>query len=259
MIKYFKTFYALLSRDLFILKRELPTLLINGAILVVIEVLLFGYLLPIMGMPAELASSIYLGCIVFTLLIFGYGFGLTYSLDASSHNYISYQLTLPLPKQLLFTEYVIFFIIQGIALSLPLVTLGVLLLGDRFVRYETHWFAFIPFYLIMLLFLALFFLSFALTTSFEWYTKNIWARAISPLTTLGALFYVWKPLYKFNAFLGTLILFNPLTYVSEGLRATLLGSTHFLAMIPCFGMTGLSCVVLGMLLIKGIKYRLDPV
>ena len=52
---------ALLARDLKVLKHRLQNLIVDGLILMFVTVLVFGYLLPLLGMPTQLIAPIFLG------------------------------------------------------------------------------------------------------------------------------------------------------------------------------------------------------
>ena len=54
-------FWALITRDFKVLKQRLGNLIIDGLILVSVTALVFGNLLPLLGMPKTLIAPIFLG------------------------------------------------------------------------------------------------------------------------------------------------------------------------------------------------------
>ena len=106
-------FLALLTRDLKVLKRRLNSLIIDGLILVSVTVLIFGYLLPLLGMPTTLIAPIFLGnSLSFFLASLGYNFATRMVYDLKFDRFIDYFLTLPLPKKWLFAYFITSFIIE---------------------------------------------------------------------------------------------------------------------------------------------------
>lgn len=255
----FYIFCALLKRDFKILRRELLNFLINGVILIVFEALLYGYLIPRMGLPLHLISPLYLGSVILTLVLFGFTRSLNCALDLAEHRFIEYKITLPIEKKWLFAEYIVYFVIETLVRSVPVFIIGVLLLGSQFVIHKTTWILFILLYITALIFIALFFLWIAFCTSFAWFNDNIWPRILSPLISFGSLFYIWKGAYGVSPFIASLLLLNPLTYIAEGFRSSLIGSDQFISAPLCFLVLLISIALTCFAFTKSIYSRLDPV
>ena len=82
-------FWALLSRDMKVLKHRLNNLIIDGLILVFVTVLIFGYLLPLLGMPTSLIAPIFLGnSLSFFLASLGYNFATRMTYDLRFNRFI---------------------------------------------------------------------------------------------------------------------------------------------------------------------------
>jgi ABC-2 type transport system permease protein len=81
---------------------------------------------------------------------------------------------------------------------------------------------------------------------------------VLPLTFLGGTYYAWTALAPVKVFgwswLQTLVLLNPLIYVTEGFRAALTQSQHMPLYVIYLVLTGL-CVLFMWLGIKGLKKR----
>jgi len=126
-------FLSLLVRDMKVLKKRIHNVVIDGFILVAITVLVFGSLLPLLGMPTILIAPAFLGnSLSFFLASLGYNYALRMAYDLKFDRFIDYFLILPLPKRWLFAYYLTSFMIEALIVSLPLVTLGIIVLGNNF-------------------------------------------------------------------------------------------------------------------------------
>lgn len=253
-------FYALMTRDLKILKRRLKGLLIDGLILLCVNILVFGSLMPLLGMPTSLIAPIFLGnSLAFFLASLGYGFATRMVYDLKFNHFIDYFLTLPLPKNWLFTYFIASFMIESTIVTLPLITFGIMLLGKNFGPINGSFLTFLAVYFLVLLFWALFFLGSSFTCSYQWFKNNMWARRIMPMFVFAPAFFTFKTVATIMPRLSKLMLCNPLTYLVEGLRASLLGGTDYLPLTICLPGIFVAIIVMSIRLHYGIYKHLDPV
>ncbi len=253
-------FWALLQRDLFLLKKSLRTKLIDGFFYLIPEVITFGYLMPLLGMPLHFISPLFVGAgFVFTFFLFGYSFVMPIAHALNRGHIFNYQLTLPLPKRWLLAEYVTYFVIETTLVSSPLIIGGIIMLGPLFTIVKTQWFLFFFTYLLVIVLFGLFFLNTCFHYELTWFRNNLWSRRLSPLCNFSTILFSWAAVKKFSPFMSIILLFNPITYATEGLRATLLGGNENLPLmysIPIlFGWILLYCWQLT----RSIYKRLDPV
>lgn len=256
---YACTFAMLAWRDLRAILARLPARLFDGSIVVFMQTLAIGQFLPLLGMPGQLIAPLFIG--TFTQIIFtaAYGISFRYVNDLHKNKFINYQLTLPLPKAWVFAHIVLSFIIEFICISIPLVFLGSIFLGSSFSLIHARWPLVFCMYALTLVFYALLFVYLAFACPYTWFLDNIWARRLTPLFLLGCSYYTWKKLYAFNVPLAVILLANPLTYVHEGLRGTLLEPSFFLSAWLCMGIIAGACALLIVLLTHAVRKRLDPV
>lgn len=253
-------FYALLKRDMRVLKKRLHSLIIDSLILVTIAVLVFGKLLPTMGMPTHLIAPVFLGnSLSFFLASLGYNWALRMSYDLKFDRCIDYFLMLPLPKPWLFTYYITSFIIEAAIVTLPMATIGIIALGNNFGPINGNFIIFLCMYFLALLFWGLFFLGSSFTYSYQWFRSNMWARRIMPLFALGPAFFTFKTINIIAPVTGKLLLFNPVTYIIEGLRTSLLGGSDYLPLNICLYGSIAAIIVMYVRLSRGIYKELDPV
>jgi ABC-2 type transport system permease protein len=252
-------FKSLLGRDLHILRSQLKSKLIDGAAIVVLQVLVFGHLLPLAGMPSELIGPTFIGTIVQLCFSLGYGLSLRLLFDIEHNRFISYRLTLPITKHWLFIVYIINFMIEVAVTTIPLFSLGIIALGSSFITVQPNIPLFVIVYFCVLFFMGTLFLSFSLMYPFRWFFDNLWPRRLTPLFLLSCSLFPWKRVFAISPTLGIVFLANPFTYVAEGLRATLLGGPDFLSAWLCIAMLALGIIGSWCLCNRGIQKRLDPV
>jgi len=253
-------FWALLARDMRVIKTRLRSLIIDGLILVVVAVLVFGNLLPMMGMPKKLIAPVFLGnSLSFFLASLGYNWATRMAYDLRFDRFIDYFLTLPLPKSWLFAYYVVSFVIEVTIVTLPMVTLGIVALGNNFGPINGNFAVFLCIYFLALLFWGLFFLGSAFVYDYQWFRNNMWARRIMPFFATAPAFFTLHAIAIIAPTTSKLMLLNPLTYIIEGLRASLLGGPEYLPLPLCLIGSCVAIVLLCVRLRYGIYKQLDPV
>lgn len=253
------TYLALVRRDLIVIKKRFGGLMINAAIQVGIYVLMFGSLFPIMGMSTAIIAPMILGAQGREIMHLGMGFGLRILFDLTYSRFIDYHLTLPLPTWALFAAYMTTYVIETALITLPLLTIGIYLLGAKFVIIHANIPLFMLMYLLTLLFYGGLFLGLSLYYDYSWFMQNLWPRRLTFLITLSPLLTIFKRVESFSPFFAKLMLINPLTYLIEGMRTALIGGTDYLPLSICLPM-GIVSVLLSFYFVHiGIKKRLDPV
>jgi len=250
---------ALVKRDLKVLKSRIFNVFIdNGAILAVV-LILFGYLLPKMGMPKSFIGPIFVGNTVMSFFEIGFSLSINLVHDIKFNRFVDYQVTLPTSLPWVIASYIVNFIIETSLVTLPILILAILILGDKFVIVHLNIPGFILMYLLSLIFFATLFLLFSFAYEFHWFWSNIWTRRLEPLFAFGAIFVLWKKVYAFSRFWGIVFLLNPVTYVAEGLRSALIGGDTFIPLSICIVGVSITTALILFLLFPIIKKRLDYV
>ncbi|NRB21537.1 ABC transporter permease [Candidatus Dependentiae bacterium] len=255
----FRIFCAIVRREWTVIKKRLWKLIIDGLVVMIGLVFSFSHLFPLLGMPKKLIAPIYLGNIITSLFIMGYTLAHRIVYDVKDNKFINYQMTLPLPKRWLFAAYVTAFVIEFFLVTVPLFVAGILIIKADINFANTSILSFAAIYLISLVFFALFYLGISLFFDFIWFRDNIWPRLLHPLLILSPIFVPWKLAYKFSPSIGIFFLINPLTYVVEGFRSSLLGNEQFINNIYCTLVVVLLMIPTTYLVYRGVHKRLDPV
>lgn len=258
LISNLSVFTALVRRDVKVLNKNITTTLIDNIIQSSVFVILFGYLWPLMGLAPQLVGPIYLGQVMMVMFDIGFTLSLSTMLDLNNNRFIDYHLTLPVPKKWLFAAYITSFIIECFLVSAVCFVLGLVILTHIIPLDNLSIIGLSCMYVVSLIFCALLFLTCSFSFSFDWFLDHLWPRLLSPLFCFSSIFLPWQQVNAFSPRIGTLFLLNPFTYIVEGLRAGLLGSSTFLTVPLCATVTLVWSGVMALLLSRGIKRQLDP-
>ncbi len=254
-----RIFCALIHRDMKVFGSKFKDAFIDGMVVVILQVIVSGYLLPQMGMKPSLIAPMYINTMMLMIFNIGFAQSLRMLFDIKFNRYIDYLITLPLPKRWLFATYIVSSILESICTTLPVITIGIALLKNYFPVSEIQWIPFFGFYIASLLFASIFFLMIAFAFPYYWYMDNIWPRLLSPLLCMSAIFFTWDGINRFSPRLAQLTLLNPFTYIAEGFRNGLLNSTIYLPYSWCVPALCIALIIVTILLSRYIKRNLDPV
>ena len=216
-----RVFLAILLRDITVARRELPYFLIRTTLQPLMFVVVFGFLLPKMGiipgnyttlmLPGIIALSLTLSAIQSVALPMVQDFGFTKEIED--------RLLAPAPIELVAIEKVAAGLLQGIVASIFVLPIARLIMGP------------IPgltFRNIGLLFLATVLGGAAFSALGLWLGTAIAPQQIglmfsvilAPMIMFGCTYYPWAGLARIP-WMKWAVLVNPLVYVSEGMRAAL--------------------------------------
>ncbi len=254
-----QVFWALVQRDLIMIKKRLSSTLLTGVIQITTSVVLFGRLFPTMGVSDQLIAPLFIGQACFQMFFLGNAMGFRTIYDIKYSRFIDYRLTLPLPKRWLFGATLLYFVIETTIITLPLLLLGTIFLAPQFAGAQPNWLIFIITYFQVLCMYGLMFMSLSYYYTPEWYMNNIFPRRLTLLIGISPVFYTWFKAYAFSPNASLIVLASPLTYAFEGMRVALLGGPNYISPLYCIPMLALFSGVFCALLAYGIKKRLDPV
>lgn len=254
----FSIFLTLLKRDFKVTVLNFTSLLIDSAIIASIFSLLYGYLLPIMGMPTVLTGPLFLGTMVITILSMSFGRTVKIKSDLEFNRFINYQSTLPISKKWLLASYISSFSIDIFISTTPVFLIGMILLRNL-ILFNINFFGLCIVYILALLLFSTFFLLLAFATEWEWFINNTWEKILVPVMHLGGIYFIWSRLNSFSPLLSKFILLNPLIYIIEGLRAGLFDGSEFLPLMYCVPILLFWIILMLILLWQIITKRLDLV
>lgn len=251
--------YHLVHRNIYVMRKNITNLMIDGIILMVCEVVLFGQLLPMIGMPQNFIIPVYLGSVIMFIFFHGYSFADRMVYDLRFDRFIDYQQLLPLPINWLIGSMIISFMIETSILTLAQLTIGLLMLGGFSLFTTINWAALFLFYMLILLFFATLFLTLGFRYTFDWFVSNAWVRRCDPLLVISAVTFPWLDAYQVSPLLGYILLCNPITYATEGLRNLILNQPKYIPMSICIATLILTTIVNYLILARSLKKKIDPV
>lgn len=234
---YCATLCAMIRKDIFLLKSKVIDLFINSSIILCVELITWCYVYPLIGMSNDLILPMFVGWPLLNIMIsLGYCFSMKYTLGAlyTGYGFMEYDLTLPLPIGYILANYIISFVIEACTATLPLIIIGLMALSWYMnVTFAGSILLFLIVYIMALFLFGITFLALCFYYPNRWFEDNLWPRRISFFVTVGAIFSPWAHIYAYSKPLAIIMLFNPLTYVAEGMRAALLGNNGFIPLWIC--------------------------
>jgi ABC-2 type transport system permease protein len=216
-----RVFAALLRRDVTVVRRELPYFLVRTAMQPLLLVIVFGFLMPRMGiighnyasimLPGVLALSLTLSAVQAVALPMVQDFGFTKEIED--------RLLAPVPIQLIAVEKIVAGMIQGLIAALFVLPIARLIMGPI----QGLTFSRAGILLVMTLLGGAAFSAIGLVLGTGIPPQQIglmFSVIVAPMIMFGCTYYPWQGLNAVPA-MKYAVLIDPLVYVSEGLRASL--------------------------------------
>ncbi len=247
----------LLIRDLRILKSAWYDFVTDALFWTGSNVLIAGYLLPLLGLDEAYGSFMLIGSAVSMCLFYAVNKGQELVIDFEGKKSIEYDMLLPMPSWIVFLVFVISIAVQAGVINILGFPLGKLLLGCSFPLASVSWSKAILLFITINLFFGCFGLWLA-----SWVAKpsrfaHVWMRLILPLWSFGGYQFSWATLKGAYPLFGWLSLLNPLLYTFEGMRTVILGRHDLLDFWTCFVMLWVFILIFGSHAILFLKKRLD--
>ena len=255
---YFKAFLGLLLRDLRVLSRELGPFLLRVGMQPLLFLFVFTFIMPRMAggnpmaaaagpafgtvlLPGLMAVAIMFSGIAAVALPLSTEFGITREIDD--------RVMCPIPVAVVAIEKVCFSAMQSIVAALMVIPMAIFIPATPVYPDFHNW----PLLAIVLVLSSLLAGALGLAIGSTVSPRNIglvFSIIVVPITFLGCVYYPWAYLEKIR-WLQVAVLFNPIVYISEGLRASVTPQVHsmpiwaivpalmvFLAILGRFGIRG---------------------
>jgi ABC-2 type transport system permease protein len=250
-----RTFLALCSRDLWVTVRHDPIAFLAQALLQPIFFLfVFGRVLPDIGAAqGAYGTQLLPGIIALTLVLTSLqNTALPLVIEFSFTKEIEDRLLAPLPVWMVAIQKLVIAALRGLVAAILILPLGALILPGGVDLGGADWPAFVAVLLAGSIAGAA--VGLLLGTAVPPNRINIaFAVVLTPLIFTGATFYPWAALDRLQWF-QVVTLFNPLTYVSEGMRGALTSVPHLGAGWIALGLAG-SLALFGALGVLGFRRR----
>lgn len=222
---YLKSFLGLFARDLSVLRREIMPFLLRVGMQPLLFLFVFTFILPRMGggnpmaaggtdfgtviLPGLMAVAIMFSGIAAVALPLSAEFGITREIDD--------RVMCPLPLWAVALEKVCFSAMQSIVGALLVIPMAYFIPANP-VKADLHHWLLLALVLVLSSLLAG---SLGLVIGSTVNPRHIglvFSIIVVPITFLGCVYYPWAKLDKIP-WLQIAVLFNPIVYMSEGLRA----------------------------------------
>jgi ABC-2 type transport system permease protein len=220
-VSYARVFAALLMRDVTVARREIAYFLVRTTLQPLLFVIVFGFLLPKMGilrpgyttmmLPGILALSLTLSAIQAVALPMVQEFGWTKEIED--------RLLAPISNELVAIEKIVAGLIQGIIASLFVLPIARLIMGPI----PGLTFRNAGLLLVMTILGGAAFSAIGLFLGTAIAPQQIglmFSVILAPMIMFGCTYYPWRGLDAVPV-MKWVVLINPLVYVSEGLRGAL--------------------------------------
>ncbi len=252
-----KTFRFLLWRDLRLLRSGFIHYLIDTLIWTGSNVIISGYLLPLLGMGRSYGNFMLVGSTI--SMCFFYAINKSHDLvaDFEGSKNITYDLVLPIASWAVFFKIALSFALQAALVNILAIPLGKILLGE-----SLHMSLFACSKVIMVFSLIAIFLGFFGLWVASWVKHpslypHVWMRFILPLWAFGGYQFSWYTLKGAYPLIAYASLLNPMVYTFESLRAVLLGQEEYIPLAVCIFMLTMFTLLLWVHTLYLLKKRLD--
>ncbi len=255
--KSIKCFLQLIFYELFLLKNNYISRLIDTLIITFTNAIVFGYFFPQMATFKNFGTFIIIGLISIFGLFQVVNNVTDFISDLTGDRVITYKLLLPLPSFFVFSSVSLGWSISSALTNILIFPLGKLFLFEKMDLSHFNVFQFIIIFITGYIFYGYFGLWIASLIKNMRRTSIVWFRIVNPLFMLGAFFYTWKTIYKTFPIVGIIDLLNPVIYVMEGLRGSVMGDEMFIPYWICFSVLWVAIFLFGYDANRRLKKRLD--
>jgi len=253
-----RLFINLLHMDFKVVRSEFIGDLVNAVTWPASLALNFGYILPAFGMEESYGSFLMIGAMATTYFYLSIGFASELVSDFDGERFIDFQVTLPMPSyKMLIMQRVVSFALQATALSMPLLPIGKVILGNKL---NLATFAPLQFVVVLLLtgiYFGFFALWLAAFLPNQRSVSNAWRRVYTPLLMAGCYWFSFAMGIKVFPRAALIVLLNPLTYMTEGIRSAVMGPEEYIPFL--YSLLGVvsAIVLMGLFAMWSLRRRLD--
>jgi ABC-2 type transport system permease protein len=248
-------FVALCQRDVWVsVRRDLASFLAQALLQPLFYLFIFGRVLPEIGAAQGAYGTLLLpGILALTLVLTALqNTSLPLVIEFSFSKEIEDRLLAPLPAWAVGIQKVVIAAVRGVIAAILIIPLAALILPHGIDLGHADWLGFVLVVAGGATVGAA--MGLVLGTSVPPNRISVmFAIVLTPLLFTGATFYPWSSLHNLEWF-QIVTLFNPLTYVSEGMRAAIVGGPHLATQWIVLGLA-VSTVLFGWLGTRGFTRR----
>ncbi len=245
-----KTFYAMLSRDGHVARRNLLAMLMQNLLQPLLLTFVFGRVLTTSGMMQGAYKNVLLpGIIAISMVLSGIqAVAMPLIAEFQFTREIEDRLLAPMETKWLAVEKVVAGMIQAIVSGLVVIPAAWLMMGSGVNLSFSHPFEFLAICLLVAMLSAAGGLTLGCSIG-QTQIGLMFSLVVAPMMMFGCAYYPWSALASFPV-LQYAVLVNPLVYASEGLRGTLAPQV---AHISTAAIIAALLAIDGVLLVVGLK------
>jgi len=256
-LSYIHVVKELVRTDLKIFKKIAVSKWIDMFIWISTMILVFAYIMPAFGLTKSYGAFMVASMCSTAGLFQSFSYLAELVADIEGDRVISYCFTLPIPSWLVFIRLIIYYTISFMLLGILVLPAGKLMLWNSFSLAQVSFGKYVLIFLLTNIFYAILALWTASYVRSLLRMDSVWMRLIYPLWFLGCFQFSWKALREVSPVLAYIDLINPITYISEGTRAAILGQQGSLNFWWCVLALIVFIVLGGWNAIRRLKRRLD--
>jgi ABC-2 type transport system permease protein len=243
-----KTFFALLSRDGHVARRNLLPMLLQNLLQPLLLTFVFGRVLTSSGMMQSGYKSVLLpGVMAISMVLAGVqAVAMPLITEFQFTREIEDRLLAPMEISWLAVEKIVAGMIQALVAGLVVIPAAWLTMGSG-VHLSVHPFEFVVVCLLVAMFSSTGGLALGCSVG-QTQIGLMFSLVLAPMMMFGCAYYPWSFLRAFPV-LQYAVLVNPLVYASEGLRGTLTQAEH----MNTFLVMGALAAINVLLLVVGLK------
>lgn len=252
-----QTFITILIRDARVFQRHILSRFIDACVWASIVLFVSQYIMPKFGIDPSFGVFIMVGNIAaWGMFEVATNISILIS-DILGNQSMSYYLSLPIPQSWIFIRIGLMDAYKSFISTLPMIPIGKLVLWNHISLNDIAYGKLMFSYCIAHLFFGFFGLFLASITPDLTYTTTIKLRIVFPMWFLGGYQFSWCMLHQASPLLAYLNLANPVIYIMEGMRSSVVTSQQLLPYELCCIMTILFTIIFGYLGVRTFKKRLD--
>ena len=254
-----QTFKNLLLRDTSIFKTQIIIRCINACLWSSTTIYVSQYIMPQFGVSATFGKFTMISNVIAWGMFESVNYASILVSDIESGNSLSYYLTLPIPTNWIFIRIGLINAYKSFMSTLLLIPVGQLLLWNQISLSEIAWIPLVVSYILAHLFFGFFSVFLASIAPTMEQITTIKGLVTFPLWFFGCYQFSWHMLYKVNPTLAYIDLLNPVTYLMEGIRSTIVTDQVLISYTTCTLMAIFFIIVSGYVGIYKLKKHLDCV
>lgn len=251
-------FFQLFYRDTYVHLQQIPSHLMNYAVIYpAMYIFAFAFLQTQLYFKGDTRTGaiVFAGTCLVPLLVMAFHITFDLLFDLEKNRHIDFQMMvldprLILVQQILFSSVLTFFIVT------PFFPLTYIFASSFIDLSNIHWPSlFLILYLGSLCVSAYHKLAATLLTVKK--ISMFWSRVNHILLILGGFWIPLRIMREFSPTLGFLLRFNPIVYLTEGLRQSIVGGSEFLSIMQCGIALLLLSIIFTLISFYTFKRRVD--